>query len=161
MDKVLTANESLVIEDRGTDGLNTTSYRFRGEVLINGLSAGLTYNISVRCKDNKIMSFYRDDLNGAVIGGIPSATPKILPDQAGKALRETLALRLEYVLEQEDGTKAVLRYLPEYGDDYYVDAATGKLVNLTELEQDVTKGEPRASAGSDNATTEDAAPEAG
>lgn len=42
-----------------------------------------------------------------------------------------------------------------------MDAATGKLVNLTELEQDVTKGEPRASAGSDNATTEDAAPEAG
>ena len=154
INKVLAANESLVIQDQGTDRLNTSSYRFRGEILLNGLSAGLTYNISVRCKDNKIMSFYRDDLNGAIMGGVPSATPKVLSDQAGKSLRETLALRLEYVLEQDDGTKAVLRYLPEYGDEYYVDAATGKLVNLTELAQDVSKGDFGASAGDNAAAAE-------
>lgn len=148
--KLLTEDESLTIKDRGTDGLNTTSYRFRGEILVNGLSAGLTFSISVRCEDNQIMSFSRDDLNGTVMGGIPFPTPKVLSDQAGATLRGTLALRLEYVLEQEDGTKAVLRYLPEYGDDYYVDAATGKLVNLTELSRDVSKGDAGASGGAEN-----------
>ena len=50
-------------------------------------------------------------------------------NNAGELLKDTLSLRTEYVLE--DG-KAVLRFLPEDIDDFYVDAQTGKLVNLRE-----------------------------
>ena len=41
-----------------------------------------------------------------------------------------MSLSTEYVLE--DG-KAVLRYIPGERDEYYVDAKTGKLVNLTRM----------------------------
>ena len=138
--KVLTEGESFTIEDSGDDYLNMTTYRFRGEVLLNGLSAGLSYSIAVRCEDYAVMNFYRDDLNGRVTGGIPAATAKITEKEARAALRETLALRLEYVLSETDDGKAILRYLPEYGDEYYVDAATGKLVNLSELRRSLQSG---------------------
>lgn len=138
--KVLTEGESITIEDSGTDRLNMTAYRFRGEVLLNGISAGLSYSISVRCDDYAIMNFYRDDLNGRITGGVPSAAARTTESQARSALRGTLSLRLEYVLSDTDSSKAILRYLPEYGDEYYVDAATGKLVNLTELRQGLETG---------------------
>lgn len=136
--QVLAAGETATIEARAVR-LDATAYRFSGEILLNGLPAGLSYSISVRCEDNIITSFSRDDLNGRVMGKIPSARALVSQTRARAALRETLALRLEYVLPAGE-TQAVLRYLPEYGDEYYVDAATGRLVNLTELAQDIAMG---------------------
>lgn len=134
LEKVLSTGETSTME-ASTVRLNATAYRFSGEILLNGLSAGLSYSISVRCEDNAVMSFSRDDLNGIVMGGIPSASANVSAEQARAALRSTLALRLEYVLPQDGGKQAVLRYLPESGDEYYLDAASGALVNLTELAQ--------------------------
>ena len=139
LDRVLTGGEIATMKER-TVRLGASSYRFYGEILLNGLPAGLSYSIAVRCEDNVVTSFSRDDLNGTVMGGVPSAKTKITQAQARTALRDTLALRLEYVLPQDGGKQAVLRYLPESGDEYYVDAATGELVNLTELSRDVEKG---------------------
>ena len=139
LDRVLTDGETATMKER-TVRLGASSYRFYGEILLNGLPAGLSYSIAVRCEDNVVTSFSRDDLNGTVMGGVPSAKAKITQAQARTALRDTLALRLEYVLPQDGGKQAVLRYLPESGDEYYVDAATGELVNLTELSRDVEKG---------------------
>jgi len=138
--KVLASSESVVLEDQGQDRLDATVYRFQGRIFVNGLPAGLSFSISVNCADNQVRNFYRDDLSGRIIGGIPGSKPSVLSDKAGETLKGTLKLRLEYVLDEEDGHKAVLRYLPEYGDDYYVDAANGKLVDLTELRKDVDRG---------------------
>ena len=138
--KVLVQGESFTIKDSGTDRLNATTYRFSGEILLNGLSADLSYSIAVRCEDNEITSFYRDDLGGRIVNSVPSAYAAVKEAAAKKTLRDTLKLRLEYVLAEEGGSKAVLRYLPEYGDTYYVDAATGALVNLAELARDVAAG---------------------
>lgn len=163
LDKVLTRGESATMEAR-TVYLDATAYRFGGEILLNGLPAGLSYSISVRCEDNTITSFSRDDFNGVVMGSIPSPAAKTSQKQARAALRDTLALRLEYVLSENEDLRAVLRYLPESGDEYYVDAATGKLVNLTELYKAASNA--GVGSGSNGATTEDAemaapAPEAG
>lgn len=142
LDKVLAGNESVAWdEERGASvRLGATSYRFYGEILINGLSAGLSFSIAVRCEDNAVTSFWRDDLNGQVMGRIPSPKASATVKQASDTLRDTLSMRLEYVLP-EGGTQAVLRYLPESGDEYYVDAATGKLVNLSELFRQASEGE--------------------
>lgn len=140
LEKVLTAGETVTIEDSGTDRLNMTAYRFRGEILLNGLSAGLSYSISVRCEDYAVTNFHRDDLNGRVMADVPSPAAKITEADARAALRDTLSLRLEYVLSETDDSRAILRYLPEYSDDYYVDAVTGRLVNLTELRQSLQSG---------------------
>lgn len=158
----LTQGETVTMEDSGTDRLNASVYRFRGEILLNGLPAGLSYSISVQCGDNTVSSFYRDDLNGRIINSIPSSTAKITDTQARTALRDTLSLRLEYVLPEDGAAQAVLRYLPEYGDEYYVDASTGKLVNLTELMRDIDKGSSGAASGgaaSEGYVTADAAAE--
>ena len=158
--KVLTKGETSTIEDRGADRLNATTYRFRGEILLSGLSAGLSYSIAVRCEDNRIMSFSRDDLNGVIMGGIPSAAPKVLSGAAGSALKRTLSLRLEYVLAEDGGTTAVLRYLPKHRDDYYVDARTGELVNLDELASGISNGDTGAGAAYTSAAEDTAkAPE--
>ena len=152
LDKVLGKGESVTMEARDA-GLDATVYRFSGEILLNGLSAGMSYSISVRCEDNVVTAFSRDDLNGYIMGDIPSASAKIKAAQAGSALRDTLALRLEYVLPEDGGSRAVLRYLPEYGDEYYVDALTGELVNLTELAQSVEKGDMESATGGASSDT--------
>jgi len=149
--KVLVRGETYTMEDSGVDRLNATTYRFRGEVLINGLPAGLTYSIAVRCEDNVVTTFYRDDLGGRIMNSIPSARATVTETTAKKTLRETLKLRLEYVLDEEGGSKAILRYLPEHSDNYYVDAGTGALVNLDELARDVAEG----GFGADNGAAED------
>lgn len=156
LDKVLEKGESATMEARVVR-LDAAAYRFSGEILINGLSAGMSYSISVRCEDNVVTTFNRDDLSGYIMGGIPSPTAKTTVAQARSTLRDTLALRLEYVLPENGGKQAVLRYLPEYGDEYYVDAATGELVNLTQLAQDIEKGDMESAAGGANS---DAAAEA-
>lgn len=163
LDKVLTKGESAVLdEERGAAvRLGATRYRFYGEILINGLSAGLSFSVAVSCADNEVVSFYRDDLGGSILGSVPSSTAKIPVKQASAALRDTLAMRLEYVSVEDGGSRAVLRYLPESGDEYYVDASSGELVNLNELyrkaeggifgEMGVTGGTTNESASSDTA----------
>ncbi len=68
-------------------------------------------------------------------GGYPGARCKDDPGGCGQALQSTQSLRLEYILPDEDSTAAVLCYLPDPVHTFYVDAKTGKLVDLTELEE--------------------------
>lgn len=136
--------ETVEFSDQNTARMNTQNYRFNGTVLLNGLPSPLSFSITVRASDGAVTRFSRDVLEGQTIGGVPSAKPAASKADAGKLLKGTLALRLEYVLEGE-GTRAVLRYLPESGDEYCVDAQTGELVNLTELYAEIRdKGESGA-----------------
>ena len=144
LDKVLNSNETVKFSERSNGLRSTDTHRFTGTILINGLESPLTFSVSVRTEDGAIIRFYRDSFEGSYIGGIPSSTPNAGSDKAGELLKGTLSLRAEYVLE--DG-KAVLRFLPDDIDDFYVDAQTGKLVNLTELYSKVDNGETGESNG--------------
>ena len=75
-------------------------------------------------------------------------------DLAADTGRSALSLRLEYVLDPDRET-AVLRYLPEQGDRFYVDAQSGALSNLTEQQ-----AQARRDMGS-NASADTTAAESG
>jgi len=137
--KLLGTGETVSLEDAGSDRLGMTSYRFRGEIKLNGLSAGLTCSVAVSCADNRVTSFSRDDLNGTIMGGVPAAQAKVDKTAAARTLRGALKLRLEYELAEEGGKRAVLRYLPEDTDEFYVDAASGALVNLSDIYREVNE----------------------
>lgn len=165
LDRVLGENETAILDDtRGSSAsLTATRHRFYGEILVNGLSAGLSFSIAVGCADNAVLSFYRDDLAGMVMGGIPAPDASVTDQQAAAALRDTLSMKLEYVLP-EGSTQAVLRYLPISGDEYYVDAKTGELVNLSELLRLASEGEfgfltGAGSADKNESAADTAAPE--
>ena len=139
LSRVLTEGESVTVEVLAENSLDAREYRFWGEILINGLPAGLSCSVSVNCQSNEVTNFYRDDLSQRVMGEIPASIPAVSAEQAKESLRDTLSMNLEYVLS-EDGKQAVLRYLPLNGDSYYVSAADGQLVNLTRLSQELEKG---------------------
>lgn len=148
--------ESAVFSENSYSRLESGTCRFSGRILLGGLPSPLSFSITVRSSDGAITHFSRDSLEGSVIGSVPSASPAAGHADAGALLRSTLALRLEYVLDEE-GKTASLRYLPEPGDDYFVDAQSGKLVNLSEL---YTQAQKRAPAGGGYLDTAAAAPEA-
>ena len=133
--RLLGAGESLALEEpAGLDSLDSTTYRFSGTILLNGLPSPLTCSVTVRAEDNLVTRFRRDVPENTFLGSVPSASPRTTQAAAAQALRSTQSLRLEYILP-DDSTEAVLCYLPDDVHDFYVDAATGKLVDLTELQQ--------------------------
>ena len=156
--------ETASFSENNSGRLNTETTRFNGTVLLNGLPSPFSFSLTVRGSDGKVIRFHRDNPESSVIGKTPSAKPASGKTDAGKLLKDTLALRLEYVLDP-DSVAAFLRYLPESADEYFVDAQTGELVNLTKLYQEASKGEGAAaeftSAGSGNAAPEAAAQDTG
>ena len=137
LDRVLGSHESVELgEAQGMDTLGGDSFRFSGYLLLNGLSSPLFWSLTVRAADNQVTSFYRDAEVNSFLGSVPAGHAAVPAARAAEALADTLALRLEYVRE-EDSSTAVLRYLPEAVDTYYVDAVTGELLNLTELESEM------------------------
>ena len=133
---LLRSGETLELEEpSGLDSLDSTAYRFSGNLLLNGLPSPLSYSITVRAADNVVTRFRRDVPENTFLGTIPSASAVASQTDAAKALRGTQSLRLEYILPEDDSTTAVLCYLPDSVHDFYVDAKTGKLVDLTEREQ--------------------------
>lgn len=138
LDKVLADNEKVEFEENESESLSATSYSFRGNVKLNGLPSPMTVSVRVRLSDGEITRFSRSDVSD--YAGEPApATTTTTADKAREQLKSTLDMRLEYVLnwDGKDGSekKAVLRYLPNSTDEFYVDAATGELVNLTELRE--------------------------
>ena len=159
LDKALGAGETVELgEPRNAASLNSDSIRFSGSILLNGLPSPLTYSITVRGEDNQVIRFSRDAAAGTFLGKVPGAEPSVDRETAAADLAATLALRLEYVLE-EDGTSAVLRYVPEDTDTYYIDAVTGEALNMTELE--ALLGGMAGAAGDDTAAAAETAADSG
>lgn len=137
LNKVLDANEKAEFKDQGGETLSATSYHFGGMILLNDTKSPLSFSITVRLSDGAVMNFWRGD-SSDYAGKVPAPTTVTTAEKAAELLKGTVSMKLEYVLaDSKEGEPkvAVLRYLPEYGDNYYVDAATGKLVNLTELQK--------------------------
>jgi len=155
LNKVLTAGEKAVFSENGSVPSLSGQYRtFRGTIELNGLPSPLSFSVRVRLSDGEVAGFNRDDVSGYV-GSLPAAQTAVSQKDAAAKLKTVLTLRLEYV---KDGDKAVLRYLPEDRHEYYVDAASGALVDLTELREKLTEYGVNGAAGRFETTS--AAPQA-
>ena len=148
------ALETVRLEEPQGERLGADSYRFSGSILLHGIPSPLSYSVTVRATDNQVTRFSRDALATTCLGGVPGPETAVTAAQAGETLRGTLALRLEYVLPEADSTQAVLRYLPERGHEYYVDAKTGELVDLTALEEKMYQAGGGDAAAGESATDE-------
>ena len=138
LDKVLTAGETALFGDSERDSLSATSYTFGGTILLNDTDSPLTFRVRVRLSDGMVTSFSRGDVS-QYVGELPAPDTVTTTEKAGELLAGPFELYVEYVWDSER-EMAVLRYLPKARDDYYVDAATGELVNLTELRALLNRG---------------------
>lgn len=161
LDKVLAPGvESVVLEDPGQQtSLSSTTFRFNGTILLNGLPSPLSYSLTVRSSDNQVTRFWRDAPETSFLGDIPAADVNISQEDAAAALKSTLSLRLEYILPDGDSTQAVLCYLPNATHEFYVDAQSGDLVDLTVLEEEMFQSPAMGGAAADSGTSQDTAAE--
>ncbi len=135
LNKVLTAGEKAVFSDSAVNpSLSSDGLTLRGEILLNGIPSPLTFRVRVRLSDGEITSFNRRDVS-EYAGSLPEAKTSISQADAAAKLKDVHKLRLEYVKDGDNEGRAVLRYLPEDRHEYYVDAASGELVDLTELRE--------------------------
>ncbi len=135
LNKVLTAGEKAVFsEDSSVPSLSGQYRTFRGMIELNGLPSPLSFSVRVRLSDGEVASFNRGDVS-EYVGSLPAAKPSISQADAAAKLKTVHKLRLEYVKDGDNEGRAVLRYLPEDRHEYYVDAASGELVDLTELRE--------------------------
>jgi len=137
--KVLNANEKAVFEDATSDpsDLNMDSIWLGGAITLNGLPSPMYFNAMVRRSDGVVTFFNRSDPS-EYLGTIPDNSSKTTQADAKTKLKSTIKLKLEYVQDKE-GEKAILRYITDDMDEYYVDAVTGELVNLTKLGETLDK----------------------
>ena len=136
--QVLDSTETVDL-DAIADGTNSrwqTRYYFRGTLLLNGCPSPLSFSLAVRTSDYEVIQFYRDSLETGYIGATPAASFQMKQSTVEPLLRDTLSLRLEYVLDEGEKT-AILRYLPNEIHNFYVDDASGKLVDLTTLYEEL------------------------
>ena len=161
LDKVLVTNvESVVLEEpEDLSSLDSDTFHFNGTVLLNGLPSPLSYSLTVRASDNQVTRFWRDVPETTFLGGIPGSEANESQADAAAALKSTLSLRLEYILPDDDSTQAVLCYLPDPVHEFYVDAKTGELVDLTALEEEMLRSMGMGGAGADNGASQDTATE--
>lgn len=160
LDLVLTEGEEAVFDEDGYgDSLNVSSYAFHGAIHLSGLPSPLDFSVRVRAQDGMVTSFWRDDVS-QYAGQVPAPTTVTTAEKAGQQLKTTFRFKLEYVLpEKQEGEEkvAVLRYLPQSTHEFYVDAATGELIDLTELREKLRETGRNMALGDMAA---DAAPEA-
>lgn len=147
--KVASTGESIETpECAGTASFDGT-YSLKARLRLDGIPSGIQAQFSVSAADGVVTYFSRSDSNAAFVNTRPSSTPVVSAADAAKSLNGTVNLELQYV---NDGEKAVLRYLPVSTDTFYVDAQTGKLINLTEAWKSLRFGTPEIANGN-NATT--------
>ena len=163
---VLRKGEAVELEEQegGFSLGDSSGSAWSGTIVLNGLPSPLHY--SIRVENGLVEQFNRDVPETAGVGGVPAPEPSADAAKAGEDLAGALKLRLEYIRESGDA-KAVLRYVPEKGaHEFLVDARTGELLDLTELEEKMNQGIARASGGDNGsiaptAKAEMAADEAG
>jgi len=158
--RVLSSSETVDLDAAAGKGksLQQTRYYFRGTLLLNGCPSPLSFSLAVRASDYAVVQFHRDSLETGYIGTVPAARFQMEQSAVDPLLRDTLSLRLEYVLDEGEKT-AVLRYLPNATHSFYVDDASGELVDLTRLYEEL--GSDKKFSSADEAGAEAPSPSAG
>ena len=133
LSKVVASPESVKLDPVT---LRLTGYRrsvsVSGTVLLNGVETPMSFSLRLSLPGLTVTSYNRRDAWGLIVtGGVPSASPAVAKDAAKGKLDSTLSLELRYV-DGDDGAVA-LRYVPTTQGDWYVDAQTGALVDLSKL----------------------------
>lgn len=134
------------------------SIHYQGQLELYGLSTPISLWVDVDNRDGTVLSYQRNDLYQTYLGQPEAPTGyHNVPEQASPLLKNTLALKLEYVADESHPDRAVLRYVPAEGDTFYVDAHTGELVNLTQLyDQLAAKDESTSAPGAGESASSDA-----
>jgi hypothetical protein len=113
---------------------NTTSpgsdYYYSARILLNGVPSSDNAQVRVSTATGAVTYYQRDDAYSVHINDVPSATPAVTAATASEALLKATSLSLQYV-SGDDGT-AVLRYVPTINANLYVDAQTGKVMDLSD-----------------------------
>ncbi len=137
IDKLLLEGESVKLDasqiSRGGDEI-----WFYFDIALHGLPSPLSGRITLDGEDGTVISYRRTNPEH-YRGGVDSPKPSVTLEQGRGALQGTQKLQLEYTRQMENGTEsqqAHLRYVPVSGDNYVVDAFTGKAVNLSQLWQE-------------------------
>lgn len=136
-------------ECTGTASFDGT-YSLSARLCLDGIPSGIQAQFSVSAADGVVTYYSRSDSNAAFVNTLPSSTPAASAADAAKSLNGTVNLELQYV---RDGEKAVLRYLPVSADTFYVDAQTGKLIDLTEAWKGLRSAAPEITSGNGAATS--------
>ncbi|MCI8328522.1 MAG: hypothetical protein HFG02_02605 [Oscillibacter sp.] len=146
LSRVLRSGEVAELKDKEagfTGGQSGSSWE--GTITLNGLPSPLHWHITV--KNGQVTHFSRDVPETAFAGSVPAPDAQADRTQADGSLKDTLALRLEYVLEKPSGTRAILRYTPKSTHEFQVDAKTGEVLDVTELEKKLDQGYHTAAGG--------------
>lgn len=138
---VLSKGETAKLEENSAASsvsLSGSDYSISAQILLNGVPSPNRAQLQVSAETGAVTYFSRDDCYEAYVNDVPSAVPAVSQSAAANTLAGTVNLELQYVLpEGGDGSTAVLRYVPVAGDDYYVDAQTGTLTDLTKAWENV------------------------
>lgn len=137
IDKLLLEGESVKLDasqiSRGGDEI-----WFYFDIALHGLPSPLFGRITLDGEDGTVISYRRTNPEH-YRGGVDNPKPSVTLEQGRGTLQGTQKLQLEYTRQMENGTEsrqAHLRYVPVSGDNYVVDAFTGKAVNLSQLWQE-------------------------
>ncbi len=148
--RVLAARETVQFSAEASEilSINAQNTYLYGALYYDGLPTPTSVYMQLSNSDLRVISFSRNESKR--VGDIPTNKPAVKTTDAAQGLKGTMLLRLQYTTQQSKSGQAVLRYVPVNTDRYYVDAQSGKLVNLSDLERNLT-------IFSGNATTESAA----
>lgn len=128
--QVLRAQESAVLVENLCE---PSDAYYAGTIYYQQLPTDNSFTVRIAGDTPYIESFYR---SGYMTGQIPAADPKITIAAAREGLQKSQSMRIYYVADAADTSKYVLRYLPATTDTWYVDAHSGELVNLSQMQRD-------------------------
>lgn len=118
--------------------LSGSDYSVSAQILLNGIPSPNSARLQVSSETGDVVYFSRDDCYEAYVNDVPSPVPAVSAADAADTLAGTVNLELQYVLPEDgDGSTAVLRYVPASAGNYYVDAQSGKLVDLNKIWDDL------------------------
>jgi hypothetical protein len=133
--KVL-ANGYQSVELKGTSSLDYTGnavYYLSGSLKLFNIDTPVNVSVSVSTATKQVESFYRSDY-GPDYSGVTNPSKATDKAAAAAALKGTLNMKMTYALPGDGTHTARLQYRPAPDGSYVVDAATGKLVDLSELD---------------------------
>lgn len=133
LSKVVASPESVKLDPVT---LRLTGYRravsVSGTILLNGVDSPMSFSLRLSLPGLTVTSYNRRDAWGLIVTGtVPSASPAVSQGAAGNKLDSVLSMELRYV--DGDNGAIALRYVPTTQGDWYVDAQTGALVDLSKL----------------------------
>lgn len=131
--KVVASPESVKLDPVS---LRLTGYRravsVTGTILLSGVETPMSFSLRLSLPGLNVTSYNRRDAWGLIVtGNVPSAKAAVAQSAAKTKLDSTLSLELRYV-DGDDGA-ITLRYVPTTEGNWYVDAQTGALVDLSKL----------------------------